>query len=183
MFFPLIQKIFANRKSFIVFLHFQIEAKRGKTEPLTPGVFVWWPNITCGTSHTSWIRFSIFVHEYGRNTWNSRLHFVLFFFSPEVSLAQYDFMSDLSELNMNSQTSDISTGIRLAMGTGMCLWDMLYRRSTRPEEEKKKWKGCTVICTWRILSRSAFRRCAEQRKDEQQFGECKAVLLLQKKWW
>lgn len=42
---------------------------------------------------------------------------------------------------MNSQTSDISTGIRLAMGTGMCLWDMLYRRSTKPEEGGKKGKG------------------------------------------
>lgn len=45
---------------------------------------------------------------------------------------------------MNSQTSDISTGIRLAMGTGMCLWDMLYRRSTRPEEEKKSERAAQL---------------------------------------
>lgn len=59
--------------------------------------------------------------------------------------------------------------------SGTCCTD-----AAQDQWKKKKWKGCTVICTCSILSRSAFRRCAEQRKDEQQFGECKAFLLLQK---
>lgn len=38
-----------------------------------------------------------------------------------------------TDWNMNSQTSDI-----IAMGTRMCLWDMLYRLSTRPERESER---------------------------------------------
>lgn len=59
--------------------------------------------------------------------------------------------------------------------SGTCCTD-----AAQGQRKKKKWKGCAVICTCRILSWSAFRPCAEQRKDKQQFGECKAFLLVQK---
>lgn len=80
---------------------------------------------------------------------------------------------------MNSQTSDISTGIRLAMGTGMCLWDMLYRRSTRPEEEKKvnsylHMQHSVTICIQAV--------CRAEKRRPAVWG-VQSIPVVAEKWW
>lgn len=79
-----------------------------------------------------------------------------------------------TDWNMNSQTSDI-----IAMGTRMCLWDMLYRLSTRPERERERAERAAQLCAC-----ATFRPCAvesfiewmwssEQKKEDKLSKLCR----------